>query len=296
MPELPEVEIVKRGLQPVMTGRAFAAVELARADLRFPLPERFAERLAGAAVERVERRAKYLLVRLDFGDILIIHLGMTGRLSITAPSGLSPQRLLGDYVYGGSASHTHDHVTFRMSDGTTVTYNDPRRFGYMLLVPAGDLAHHPLFSRLGVEPLDAALDAGHLAHLARGRRSDLKSFLSDQRMIAGLGNIYVSEALHRAGLSPRRAAGSLALASGAPSERARRLVPEIKAVLSEAIAGGGSTLRDYRQTDGTRGAFQRSFAVYDRAGEPCPRPGCGGTVSRIVQAGRSTFYCPTCQR
>ena len=190
----------------------------------------------------------------------------------------------------------HDHVLLRMSGGAEITYNDPRRFGFMLLIPESELDAHALFANLGVEPLGNGLNAAYLANRARGRRSDLKAFLMDQRIVAGLGNIYVSEALYRAGLSPKRAAGSLAKKNGTPHDRAERLVPEIRNVLKEALEAGGSTLKDYRHADGTAGAFQESFAVYDREGAACAKPGCNGIVRRITQAGRSTFYCPACQR
>ena len=297
MPELPEVEIVRRGLVPVMTGRQFLRVEQRRKDLRFPFPKGFRERLEGATVKAVERRAKYLLFRLSTGDVLLMHLGMTGRFSVVpdpqskAVGGVT----LGDYVYDTGADPAHDHAIFHMSGGGIVTYNDPRRFGFMLLVPEPEIQSHAMICKLGVEPLDENLSAGYLAQAANGRRTDLKAFLLDQRIIAGLGNIYVCEALHRAGLSPKRRAATLAARSPAARERRLRLVSEIRAVLHESIAAGGSTLNDYRHADGAPGAFQESHLVYDREGDPCRQPGCPGTIRRIVQSGRSTFYCPCCQ-
>lgn len=295
MPELPEVEIVRRGLEPVMAGRRIARVEQRRPDLRFPLPERFAECLEGQRVTRIERRAKYLLAHLSGGETLLMHLGMTGRFTVAHRKGAKPH-LIGEYEYETDGDIAHDHVVLHMSGGATVTYNDPRRFGFMLLVREGDLARHPLLRELGIEPLSGSLTPEALAERAAGRRCDVKALLMDQRVVAGLGNIYACEALFRAGISPRRAASCLAIKAGRPTERARRLVSAIKHVLSEAIDAGGSTLSDYRQADGSRGAFQESHDVYDREGEPCRRAGCGGTVKRIVQQGRSTFHCPRCQR
>lgn len=303
MPELPEVEIVRRGLEPLLVGRRFAAIECRREDLRFPFPERFAARLAGTLVTSLERRAKYILARLGTGEVLVLHLGMTGRFTGSRSPDPCPAKtergnthVLGEYVYGSGSDPKHDHVVFRMAGGSTVTYNDPRRFGFMLLIAERGLEAHPLFAGLGVEPLGNGLNATYLAERARGRRCDLKAFLMDQHVIAGLGNIYVCETLHRAGLSPKRAARTLAKWNGAPHERAERLVPEIRHVLIAALDAGGSTLRDYRHADGSAGAFQESFAVYDREGGACLRPGCRGIVRRLVQSGRSTFYCPACQR
>jgi formamidopyrimidine-DNA glycosylase len=303
MPELPEVEVVRRGLAPVVDGRRIAAVDLRRPDLRFPFPAGFAARLTGATIETVGRRAKYLLLGLSTGETVIVHLGMSGRLTVATCSagseggaGSACGDVLGAYVYDTGALPQHDHVVFTLADGTRVTYNDPRRFGFMLIAPTAELDRHPAIADLGVEPLSAGLTPDYLARRAAGRRADLKSFLLDQRIVAGLGNIYVAEALFRASLSPRRAAGSLARADGGAGARAERLVPEIKTVLQAAIAAGGSSLRDYRHADGTAGQFQETFAVYDREGAACPRPGCGGTVRRFVQAQRSTFHCARCQR
>lgn len=295
MPELPEVETVRRGLEPVMAGRRIVRLEQRRPDLRFPFPERFAARLTGRRVERLQRRAKYLMAVLDRGEVLAMHLGMTGRFSISLPGGANA-RPLGEFAYASGADSAHDHVVFGMEGGATVTYNDARRFGYMTLIGHNEIATHPHFKDLGVEPLGPDLTSDYLARMAEGRRSDLKAFLLDQRIIAGLGNIYVCEALFRAGLNPNRAASVLARKGGKPTDRTQRLLPHIRAVLEEAIAAGGSTLRDYRRTDGSLGYFQHTFAVYGREHEPCPRPGCGGTVRRTVQSGRSTFHCPKCQR
>ncbi len=294
MPELPEVETVRRGLEPVLAGKRFRRVEQRRPDLRFPFPERFADRLKGQRVEALTRRAKYLLAHLSSGETLVMHLGMSGRFTIARPG--ESGSVLGEYIYETAGDSAHDHVRFEMDGGAAVTYNDPRRFGYMLLVPNDGLENHALFKALGVEPLGNALNADYLASRAHGRKTDLKAFLMDQRNVAGLGNIYVCEALHQAGLSPERATSSLATATGKPTARTERLVPAIRSVLERAILAGGSTLRDYRQADGSSGAFQESFLVYGREGEPCLTPGCRGIVRRSVQGGRSTFYCRTCQK
>ena len=294
MPELPEVETVRMGLEPVLGGRTFARVTTKRADLRFPFPENFAGRLAGARVTRLERRAKYLIAHLSTGEALLMHLGMTGRFHVQAAGERAPH-LLGDYDTDTDASPKHMHAVFEMKGGGRVTYSDPRRFGYMLLVPEAQLHEHPMMRGLGVEPLSEELVPAYLAKHAAGRRSDLKAFLMDQRIVAGLGNIYVCEALFRAHLKPSRPASVLATRTGKSSPHAARLVAGIKSVLEAAIAAGGSTLRDYRQADGSSGAFQNTFQVYGREGEPCVRPGCRGTVRRSIQAGRSSFHCPACQ-
>lgn len=294
MPELPEVETVRRGLLPVLEGGTIRAVRLARPDLRFPLPKDFAARLQGRRVEALNRRAKYLIAALDSGDSLLMHLGMTGRFTVYTPAG--PAVTLGELYFDGLASAgngLHDHVVFEMEAGSRIVYTDPRRFGIMDIIVDG--AAHPLLQDLGVEPLGEALDAAYLWRAFRGKRAPLKAALLDQRIIAGLGNIYVCEALYRAGLSPLRIAGTLARRR-APDPRLERLVAAIRAVLTEAIAAGGSTLRDYARSDGTPGAFQQVFDVYDREGEPCRRPGCRGRIRRVVQSGRSTFRCPVCQR
>ncbi len=295
MPELPEVETVRSGLEPVLRGRRFLRVEQRRKDLRFPLPERFAERLTGRRVVAVERRAKYLLVHLDSAEVLVVHLGMTGRFTVSEPGGANGS-VLGDYTYEHGNDAKHDHVVFEMSGGATVTYNDARRFGYMTLVPESRLGQHEFFEGLGVEPLSEELNATYLAARALGKKVDLKAFLMDQRIVAGLGNIYVCEALFRAGLDPWKPASRLATKTGKPTSHAPRLVDAIKTVLADAIRAGGSTLRDYKQADGSSGSFQHSFQVYGREGEPCARSRCRGIVRRKTQGGRSTFHCPVCQR
>jgi formamidopyrimidine-DNA glycosylase len=295
MPELPEVETVRSGLEPVLTGRRFVRVEQRRPDLRFPLPDRFAERLTGRRVLRLGRRAKYILVHLDRDEVLAIHLGMTGRL-VVSNGGPERDLTLGQYVYEHGKDARHDHLVFTMSGGAVVTYNDARRFGYMTLIPEHELASDAFFAGLGVEPLSDDLSGAYLAKRALGRKVDLKAFLMDQRIVAGLGNIYVCEALFRAGLDPWKPASRLATRTGKPTPAAERLAAEIKAVLTDAIRAGGSTLRDYKRADGTSGLFQNEFAVYGREEAPCVRRGCRGTVRRKVQGGRSTFYCPVCQR
>src|SRR5215467_10916166 len=290
MPELPEVETVRRGLAPVMEGQCFARVEVRRGDLRWPLPKGFAQKLHGKLVEGLGRRAKYLLADLSSGDVLLMHLGMSGSFRVGKNS--AP----GKYHHERSKSVAHDHVIFHMSNGATVTFNDPRRFGSMKLVPRAKLDNEPLLRALGPEPLGNAFDAAMLARACAGKKTSLKAALSDQKIVAGLGNIYGCEALHRARLSPKRRACTIATRAGAPNERAQRLVDAIKAVLAEAIAAGGSSLRDHRRTDGELGDFQHNFRVYDRAGKRCPTPGCNGTIRRMVQTGRSTFFCPVCQR
>ena len=297
MPELPEVETVRRGLQPVLEGARVLGVEARRPNLRFPLPERFAERLKGRRVIALGRRAKYLTAHVDAGPVLICHLGMSGSFRIEDEDGAETP---GTFHRERSKDAAHDHVVFHVEtaggEAKRIVYNDPRRFGFMLFAEADRLAEHPLLAGLGVEPTGNALDGDLLAGLFQGRAAPLKAALMDQRLIAGLGNIYVCEALWRAGLSPRRAAGSLATAAGRTSARAGRLAQAIRDVVGEAIEAGGSSLRDHMRTDGSLGYFQHSFRVYDREGEACARPGCGGTIERIVQNGRSTFYCPACQR
>ncbi|MFY9693869.1 MAG: bifunctional DNA-formamidopyrimidine glycosylase/DNA-(apurinic or apyrimidinic site) lyase [Xanthobacteraceae bacterium] len=292
MPELPEVETVRRGLEPAMEGKRFTKVEVRRGDLRWPLPKDFAQRLTGKTVTGIGRRAKYLLADLSSGDVLLMHLGMSGSFHVFQEK----DRQLGSYHRQREKHAAHDHVVFHMSSGATVTFNDPRRFGSMKLVPRSKLDAEPLLKGLGPEPLGNAFDAAMLARGCRGKKTSLKAALLDQRIVAGLGNIYVCEALYRARLSPKRSASTIADRKGAPNERAERLVEAIKAVLNEAIKSGGSSLRDHRRTDGDLGMFQHNFRVYDREGEPCPTPCGGGTVKRIVQNGRSTFYCPLCQK
>lgn len=289
MPELPEVETVVRGLASAMTGKTIAAVEQRRGDLRFPFPENFVERLQGVTVEGLSRRAKYIQIRLSTGEVLVSHLGMSGRFLID-------QHGPGQFHHEMAKNDAHDHVIFTLADGTSVTYNDPRRFGYMLLVSEQDLNEHPRFRNLGVEPLGNALNEVFLNDAFRQKATSLKAALMDQRIIAGLGNIYVCEALHHAGLSPKRRAGSIATSKGQPGKRIAPLVAAIRDVIARAIDAGGSSLRDFGHTDGSLGYFQHVFSVYDREGQPCLKPDCGGSIRRIVQNGRSTFYCPACQR
>jgi formamidopyrimidine-DNA glycosylase len=293
MPELPEVETVRRGLAPVMEGARFDAVEARRGDLRWPLPKDFVARLEGQTVTGLGRRAKYLMADLSSGDVLLMHLGMSGSFRVAREQGhVAP----GAYYHERSKSETHDHVVFHMSSGARISFNDPRRFGSMKIVAREMLDQEPLLRALGPEPLGNAFDAAMLARACKGKKTSLKAALSDQKIVAGLGNIYVCEALHRALVSPKRLASTIATKSGAPNERAERLVDAIRAVLEDAIAAGGSSLRDHRRTDGELGLFQHNFRVYDREGTPCPTPGCKGTIKRIVQTGRSTFFCPVCQR
>ena len=293
MPELPEVETVMRGLAPVLTGATIADVVQNRPDLRFPFPDDFADRLRGRTVQRLDRRAKYLLAFLDNGIVLAMHLGMTGSFRIERPdSGEVP----GSYYHARSGDRRHDHVVFVLGAGVRVTYNDPRRFGFMTLVPATEMDRHALFRNIGVEPLSEGFDGAVLARLLAGKQTPLKAALLDQTLIAGLGNIYVCEALHRAGLSPRRAAGTLVRRDGRPTQRAERLAGSIRDVLAEAVLAGGSTLRDYRQADGALGTFQHGFRAYDREGAASMTVNCRGIVTRIVQSGRSTFFCGVCQR
>jgi formamidopyrimidine-DNA glycosylase len=293
MPELPEVETVRRGLEPAMQNARFAKVEVHRGDLRWPLAKDFVQRLQGKTVTGLGRRAKYLLADLSSGDVLLMHLGMSGSFHVFQESG---DEKLARYYHERAQHAAHDHVVFHMSSGAIVTFNDPRRFGSMKIVARGKLDAEPLLNRLGPEPLGNAFDAAMLAQACKGKKTSLKAALSDQRIVAGLGNIYVCEALHRARLSPKRMASTIADRAGAPNERAERLVEAIKAVLNAAIKDGGSSLRDHRLTDGELGMFQHNFRVYGREGEKCRTPGCRGTVKRIVQNGRSTFYCPVCQK
>jgi formamidopyrimidine-DNA glycosylase len=292
MPELPEVETVRRGLEPAMEGQRFVKVEVRRGDLRWPLPKDFAQRLQGKTVTGIGRRAKYLLADLSSGEVLIMHLGMSGSFHVFRESG----KHLGSYYHERAKHAAHDHVVFHMSSGAIVTFNDPRRFGSMKLVARAKIDAEPLLKGLGPEPLGNQFDAAMLARACRRKNTSLKAALLDQRVVAGLGNIYVCEALHRAHLSPKRKASTIAGRTGEPNERAQRLAESIKAVLQAAIEDGGSSLRDHRLTDGDLGMFQHNFRVYDRAGEPCRTPGCRGTVKRVVQNGRSTFYCPVCQK
>jgi len=292
MPELPEVETVRRGLQPVFEGARIVDVEQRRPDLRYPFPADFVPRLRGRTVVSLGRRAKYLIMHLDDDPVLICHLGMSGSFRIHSGAA---ETLPGDFHYARSKDEAHDHVVFHLRDAAgadhRAVFNDPRRFGFMLFCDAAGLDAHPSLAGLGIEPTGNALDGPSLAALLAGRRTPIKAALLDQRLIAGLGNIYVCEALWRARIAPTREARSVAADPGLCED----LAAAIRAVIAEAIFAGGSSLRDHMQTDGSLGYFQHSFSVYDREGEPCPRPGCGGTVARMVQAGRSTFYCPACQ-
>jgi formamidopyrimidine-DNA glycosylase len=294
MPELPEVETVRRGLEPILVGNAFARVEQRRPDLRFPLPKHFAERLSGRKVEALDRRAKYLLARLDDGEVLVMHLGMTGRFSIDRANG--EVSAPGRFAHPIADAPKHEHIVFHLGDGTAVRYSDTRRFGLMDLVPAEKLESHALFKGLGIEPLSKSFTAKWLAQKLKGKATSIKAALVDQRLIAGLGNIYDCEALFKARVSPLRLAGSLATKSGKPIPKTAALVAAVKAVLEEAIKAGGSSLRDYKRADGSLGDFQHRFKVYGREGKKCQTKGCSGMVRRIVQGGRSTFYCPACQR
>ena len=291
MPELPEVETVKRGLEPVLAGMRIVQVKQNRPNLRFPFPKDFVARIEGKKAGPLSRRAKYLLIPLDSGEHLVMHLGMSGRVTIEKPGESSNAEPLSD-----RPNPAHDHVVFHLSNGAVIRYNDPRRFGFMTLVADNDLARHKLFAALGPEPLGNSFHADHLARMAHSRKAPLKSFLLDQKTVAGLGNIYVCEALYRTGLSPVRAAMTLARKDGKPTKAAERLTADIKEVLQEAIDKGGSTLRDHRLTDGSLGYFQHSFAVYGREGEPCRKTKCTGKIERLAQAGRSTFHCPKCQK
>ena len=283
MPELPEVETVRRGLVPAMEGIVIARAEVRRPDLRWPLPERMAERLTGARVERLGRRSKVLLADLSTGETLLWHLGMSGRVLISGD-------VAGSFHHEHPARETHDHVIFNMDNGGRVTFNDPRRFGAMDLTPTERLQDHKWLASLGPEPLGNGFDGTYLSRAFQGRKTPVKAALLDQKTVAGLGNIYVSEALFRAKISPKRHAGKLSKA------RTEALVPAIRDVLLEAIEAGGSSLRDHRQASGKLGYFQHSFRVYDREGQPCTVEDCDGEIRRIVQSGRSSYFCPRCQR
>ncbi len=276
MPELPEVETVRRGLAMALEGKRLARVEVRRPDLRRPFPERFAERLKGRRIASFRRRAKYLLLGLDSGEDWLIHLGMSGRMLVGQgwPNELD----------------AHDHVVIGAEDGTVVRFNDARRFGVMDLVAAGETETHPLIKGIGPEPLDAAFDGRALAARLKGKAAPIKAALLDQRVVAGIGNIYASEALFRAGISPTRKAGTV------QGERAEKLMASVKAVLNEAIKAGGSSLRDHRQTSGELGYFQHNFRVYGKDGKPCPACRSKTGIRHLVQSGRSTFYCAKCQR
>lgn len=283
MPELPEVETVRRGLLPVMEGKRIDRAIQRRPDLRWPLPDRFAERLTGRTVIRMGRRSKYILAELDGGETLIIHLGMSGRMLIEGA-------VLGDYAHEAGGRGKHDHVEFHMEGGARVIFNDARRFGAMDLCATDAIDSHKMIRTLGPEPLGNAFSAALLAERLKGKMTPIKAALLDQKIVAGLGNIYVCEALFRSGISPKRMAGSISRA------RIETLTTEIRKTLQEAIEAGGSSLRDYRRADGELGYFQHAFKVYDREGAACRTDGCKGVVTRIAQSGRSSFYCPRCQR
>ena len=283
MPELPEVETVRRGLLPVMEGQVIAQALVNRPDLRWPFPPRMAERLTGARVLALRRRSKYILADLSTGETLLIHLGMSGRMLISGA-------VVGEFHHHHPAPEKHDHVVLDMEGGARVTFNDARRFGAMDLLDTATADRHPLLADIGPEPLGNRFSESYLVARLAGKATPIKAALLDQHLIAGLGNIYVCETLYRARLHPARKAGDL------PPAQAASLVPIIREVLVEAIEAGGSSLRDYRQADGELGYFQHSFQVYGREGDPCATPGCGSAIARIVQSGRSSFFCPTCQR
>jgi len=290
MPELPEVETVRRGLEPALTGARLARVQARRPDLRFPLPEGFVQRLVGARIEALDRRGKYILASLDRGETLIMHLGMTGRFEVEgvgAPDTSSGRP--GDFALAAPADPKHAHIVFETDAGACVTFFDARRFGFMDLADTDRLSDHPRLAGMGPEPLGEVFDGAYLKAAFAGRKQGAKTLLLDQHIVAGLGNIYVCEVLHRAGVSPIKAAGRIT------ARKAGDIVAATRRVLEEAIAAGGSTLRDYAGADGALGYFQHEFRVYGRGGEPCPTPGCRGVIERTVQAGRSTFHCARCQ-
>jgi len=283
MPELPEVETVRRGLLPVMEGAVIARAYVNRPDLRWPLPDRMADRLTGRRVLALRRRSKYILADLDSGETLLVHLGMSGRMLVSGAQ-------VGSFHHDHPAPQKHDHVVLHMEGGARITFNDARRFGAMDLMATDGAQGHPLLAGLGPEPFGNDFNGPYLAARLTGRRTPIKSALLDQSTVAGLGNIYVAETLYRARISPLRLAGDLG------DTLAQALVPVIREVLGEAIEAGGSSLRDFRQANGELGYFSKHFQVYDREGEMCETPGCTSTILRSVQSGRSSFWCPTCQR
>ena len=285
MPELPEVETVRRGLAPALVGRRIKRAQAKRPDLRFPFPDRFAARLKGRRVDALERRAKYLIARLDNGTVWITHLGMTGRWSI-----IGARQQPGDFYYADPPDPTHTHVVVEMEEGPRLEFNDPRRFGYMDLIAENALDAHPFFKGMGPEPLGNEFNLPFLKKVLAHKKAPIKAALLDQRVVAGLGNIYVVEALHRAGIVPTKESGRIA------AVRLERLFHAIRAVLEEAIEAGGSTLSDYAAVDGAQGGFQHRFRVYDREGAKCLTKDCGGTITRATHGGRSSFWCPRCQR
>ncbi|MVO15528.1 bifunctional DNA-formamidopyrimidine glycosylase/DNA-(apurinic or apyrimidinic site) lyase [Parasedimentitalea huanghaiensis] len=283
MPELPEVETVRRGLSPAMEGAVIAQAQVNRPNLRWPFPENMAARLTGTRVLTLRRRSKYLLADLDSGETLLVHLGMSGRMTVSGDP-------LGQFVHDHPAAQKHDHVVFDMTNGARITFNDPRRFGAMDLLDTATANQHKLLSALGPEPLGNDFHEDYLVQAFKGRNTPVKSALLDQGIIAGLGNIYVCEVLFRSQVSPRRKAGQIS------ASRVAGLVPVIRDVLTDAIKAGGSSLKDFRQADGNLGYFQHSFDVYGREGGACKRDGCSGIIDRITQSGRSTFFCGKCQR
>lgn len=286
MPELPEVETVMRGLEPAMTGQTIVAAEIRRPDLRWPFPPQMKERLTGARVIRLGRRSKYLLIELETGETLIVHLGMSGRMVIHTDA----RHVDGAFHHDQHVPAKHDHVQLTLGDGTLVIFNDPRRFGAMDLIATDRLHTHKLLAKLGPEPLGNQFSAAVLTAAFKGRKTPVKSALLDQRIVAGLGNIYVCEALWQSAIAPTRQTGQI------PAKRINALTSAIRETLDDAIAAGGSSLKDYRKADGELGYFQHSFRVYGREGKGCLRDGCNGTIQRLVQAGRSTFHCPLCQQ
>lgn len=283
MPELPEVETVRRGLLPAMEGAVISEARINRPDLRWPFPDRMAERLTGRRVLALRRRSKYILADLDSGETLLIHLGMSGRMLISGDP-------LGQFLHNHPAPEKHDHVVLDMENGARITFNDPRRFGAMDLLDTATAETHKLLASIGPEPLGNDFNEPYLVAAFKGRNTPVKSALLDQHIVAGLGNIYVCESLFRAGIHPKRKAGQIA------APRVASLVPVIRQVLTEAMQAGGSSLKDFRQADGELGYFQHTFKVYGQEGKPCTTPGCNAQIQRIVQSGRSTFYCPSCQR
>jgi formamidopyrimidine-DNA glycosylase len=281
MPELPEVETVRRGLAPAMEGKRILRVQTRRKDLRFPFPENFNQRIEGARMKHLGRRAKYLVGELSNGEALIMHLGMTGRFTV---SGIKP----GKFHHEAGEDEKHDHVVFEMQGGARVVFNDARRFGFMDLWPVDGLENYAPFSGMGPEPISNAFSGAYLAEAFKGKKTPVKSALLDQNVVAGLGNIYVCEALFRSGISPKKLAGAIR------KDRLETLAVEVRKVIEEAIIAGGSTISDFRQSDGELGYFQHSFQVYDREGDACVV--CAKPVKRMVQSGRSTFYCAGCQR
>ena len=282
MPELPEVETVRRGLSPAMEGAVIASADVNRPDQRWPFPTGMAKRLTGQQVLRLRRRSKYILADLSSGETLLVHLGMSGRMLVSGDP-------LGQFAHEHPQAEKHDHVVLHMDNGARITFNDPRRFGAMDLMDTATVDQHKLLSVLGPEPLGNDFHEAHLVAAFKNKNSPIKSALLDQRIVAGLGNIYVCEALFRGGISPARKTLNVA------KPRVAALVPIIRGVLSEAIEAGGSSLKDFRQADGELGYFQHSFDVYGREGQACRSPNCSASITRIVQSGRSSFYCKSCQ-